>query len=160
MVTHDQNEAFAMADLIGVMHQGQLEQWDRGYLLYHQPASRYVADFIGEGVCIPARMIAPSLVETLLGTLAINGNYPLDHKLEVLIRPDDIIADDDGPLEVTVKRRHFRGASYLYELESSDHTPLLGLFASHTSFPPGQRLRVRADDSLYPVCTLAEASYQ
>ena len=43
LVTHDQQEAFAIADRVGVMHDGNLEQWDRPYELYHRPATRYVA---------------------------------------------------------------------------------------------------------------------
>ncbi len=49
LVTHDQQEAFAMADYIGVMHQGQLLQWDTPYNLYHQPADPQIAAFIGDG---------------------------------------------------------------------------------------------------------------
>ncbi|WP_251357819.1 ABC transporter ATP-binding protein [Kangiella sp. TOML190] len=49
LVTHDQQEAFAMADYIGVMHQGQLLQWDTPYNLYHQPADPQIASFIGDG---------------------------------------------------------------------------------------------------------------
>jgi iron(III) transport system ATP-binding protein len=52
-VTHDQREAFAVSDRVGVMRAGRLEQWDQGYVVYHQPATRYVADFIGEGVFLP-----------------------------------------------------------------------------------------------------------
>jgi len=49
LVTHDQLEAFAIGDVIGVMNQGQLHQWDDAYNLYHRPATRFVADFIGHG---------------------------------------------------------------------------------------------------------------
>jgi iron(III) transport system ATP-binding protein len=67
LVTHDQQEAFAMADRVGVMHAGRLEQWDRPYELYHRPATRYVADFIGQGVFLPAKVITPLNVEIELG---------------------------------------------------------------------------------------------
>ena len=53
MVTHDQHEAFAMADEIGVMFEGRIQQWDAPYNLYHRPANRFVADFIGQGVLLP-----------------------------------------------------------------------------------------------------------
>jgi ABC-type Fe3+/spermidine/putrescine transport system ATPase subunit len=53
LVTHDQLEAFAIGDVIGVMNQGQLHQWDDAYSLYHRPATRFVADFIGHGVFTP-----------------------------------------------------------------------------------------------------------
>ena len=55
LVTHDQHEAFAIADEIGVMHEGRIEQWDSAYNLYHRPANRFVADFVGQGVFLPAR---------------------------------------------------------------------------------------------------------
>jgi iron(III) transport system ATP-binding protein len=57
MVTHDQMEAFAIADMVGVMQQAQLEQWDDAYSLYHRPATRFVADFIGHGVFLPGRLV-------------------------------------------------------------------------------------------------------
>ena len=53
LVTHDQYEAFAMADEIGVLNAGKLMQWDSGYNLYHRPGNRFVADFIGQGVILP-----------------------------------------------------------------------------------------------------------
>ena len=55
-VTHDQLEAFAIGDVIGVMHEGRLHQWDDAYTLYHRPATRFVADFIGHGVFAPATL--------------------------------------------------------------------------------------------------------
>ena len=50
LVTHDQHEAFAIADEIGVMKDGVIEQWDSAYNLYHRPRTRFVADFVGQGV--------------------------------------------------------------------------------------------------------------
>ena len=77
LVTHDQQEAFAMADQVGVMHEGRIEQWDRPYELYHRPATRYVADFIGEGVFLPARVLSSMNVEIELGEL--RGKWPLSY---------------------------------------------------------------------------------
>jgi iron(III) transport system ATP-binding protein len=59
-VTHDQLEAFALGDHIGVMHQGRLDQWAPAYELYHRPATRFVAEFVGHGVFIPAGVDATS----------------------------------------------------------------------------------------------------
>ncbi|WP_443114284.1 ABC transporter ATP-binding protein [Herbaspirillum seropedicae] len=59
MVTHDQMEAFAVADVVGVMRQGQLEQWDTPYALYHRPATRFAADFIGHGVLLQGQLRGP-----------------------------------------------------------------------------------------------------
>ena len=75
MVTHDQMEAFAVGDVVGVMQQGKLEQWDQPYTLYHRPASRFVADFIGHGLFVPGTLVGDVdaagkvTVETPLGRL-------------------------------------------------------------------------------------------
>ncbi len=79
-VTHDQLEAFAIGDMIGVVHQGQLQQWDDAYSLYHRPATRFVADFIGHGVFVPATL-APSgaggvVARTALGDLVDPATCP------------------------------------------------------------------------------------
>ena len=67
LVTHDQDEAFAMADEIGVMHQGEIQQWDTAFNLYHRPANHFVADFIGQGVFLPGKMLDAKNVEIELG---------------------------------------------------------------------------------------------
>src|SRR5690606_16010527 len=54
MVTHDQAEAFAMADHIGVMDRGRIMQWDSAEALYRRPQDRFVAGFIGRGTLVPA----------------------------------------------------------------------------------------------------------
>jgi iron(III) transport system ATP-binding protein len=69
LVTHDQHEAFAMADEIGVMNGGRIEQWDSAYNLYHRPASRFVADFVGQGVLLPGRLTGPAEIAVELGML-------------------------------------------------------------------------------------------
>ncbi len=60
MVTHDQMEAFAVGDVVGVMQQSRLEQWDQPYALYHRPATRFVADFIGDLSPFRARIVRKS----------------------------------------------------------------------------------------------------
>src|SRR5438128_298989 len=79
-VTHDQLEAFAIGDRIGVMHEGHLHQWDDAYTLYHRPATRFVADFIGHGVFAPAtlkRVGNQVVVHTDLGALTDGAECPL-----------------------------------------------------------------------------------
>ncbi|UCD89673.1 MAG: ABC transporter ATP-binding protein, partial [Desulfobacterales bacterium] len=76
LVTHNQNEAFAMADTIGVMKDGSLEQWDTAYNLYHRPKSQYVADFVGEGTLIKGRVTSADEVQTELGKLKGRFSYP------------------------------------------------------------------------------------
>jgi iron(III) transport system ATP-binding protein len=67
MVTHDQYDAFALGDQIGVMSQGKLLQWDSSFNLYHAPNSRFVANVMGDGVFINGRMVAKKTVKTIYG---------------------------------------------------------------------------------------------
>ncbi|MEY2718350.1 MAG: hypothetical protein RL539_1382, partial [Pseudomonadota bacterium] len=74
LVTHDQHEAFALADSVGVMSAGRVEQWDTAWRLYHQPRSRRVANFVGQGSFLQAQLMqreGKSLLQTELGELAI-----------------------------------------------------------------------------------------
>src|SRR6185295_4954519 len=96
LVTHDQQEAFAMADEIGVLHEGRIQQWDTAYNLYHRPANRFIADFVGQGAFLPATAVNARELEIELGLL--QGAAPHGGRsLEVLLRPDDVVHDDAAP---------------------------------------------------------------
>jgi iron(III) transport system ATP-binding protein len=145
LVTHNQNEAFAMADTIGVMRQGRLDQWDNAHNLYHRPQSQYVADFVGEGVLIHGKVMAADKVETSLGILKGPLSYPCKNgcSARVLLRPDDIIHDDTSPLKATVRRKRFRGANILYSLELKSKEHVLALVSSHHDHAIGQKIGIR-----------------
>jgi len=122
-VTHDQLEAFALGDVIGVMHQGKLQQWDDAYHLYHRPATRFVAEFIGHGVFAPAqlRREGDSLVlQTPLGELredlAHSDGEQVLGDCDVLLRADDIVHDDAAQVKAQIIRKAFRGSEFLYTL--------------------------------------------
>ena len=70
LVTHDQLEAFAMADQIAVLGGGRVHQWGTGFGLYHEPADRFVANFIGQGVLLPGTVVDELRVKTELGRVA------------------------------------------------------------------------------------------
>ncbi len=147
LVSHDQFEAFAFADQIGVLHEGRLRQWDSAYNLYHRPADRFVADFIGQGVLLPGWIEAGGRVKTELGELdglPLSGVAPGD-AVEVLVRPDDVIHDDASPLRADVVERAFRGAEFLYTLKLPSGARLLCLAPSHHNHAPGQPIGIRLD---------------
>ncbi|MGE3926948.1 MAG: ABC transporter ATP-binding protein, partial [Lautropia sp.] len=140
LVTHDQREAFAVGDLIGVMNAGRIEQWDRAYNLYHRPATRYVADFVGEGVFIPGTRTDGAghdhfHVRTELGYItppdACTHRHLPPSEVDVLLRPDDVVHDDGSPLQATVLRKAFRGAEFLYTLRLPSGVQVLALVPSH-----------------------------
>ena len=147
LVTHHQDEAFALADRVGVMHDGAVAQWDTAYNLYHEPANRYVANFIGEGVFLPGTLIAPDCVESSLGRIHGKRMYAFEPgtHVDLLVRPDDILPDPVGDIECRVVGRHFRGSETLYELELGDSTQVLARFPSHMDHAVDDRVRVRVD---------------
>jgi len=146
LVTHDQHEAFAVADLIGVMRAGRLEQWDSPYDLYHRPATRFVADFIGQGVFVPGEVIGPGEVQTEIGVLRANGtHWERGQAVDLLLRPDDVIHDDASELRAEVCQRTFRGAEFLYTLRMPNGTQLLSLVPSHHNHSIGEHIGVRIE---------------
>jgi len=145
LVTHDQLEAFAMADLIGVLGHGQIHQWGTGFGLYHEPADRFVADFIGQGVLLPATIHDEIRVRTELGRIAGDGPHGLapGSAAEVLIRPDDMLYDESSPRKAIVVERAFRGAEFLYTLRLASGTEVLCLVPSHHRHAIGEEIGVR-----------------
>ncbi len=145
LVTHDQHEAFAMADKICVLHEGSVQQCGSGYDLYHRPANRFVADFIGQGVIIPATVQSPDSVKTDLGI--IRGHEPIDEApgsmVDVLIRPDDVIHDDDSSESAIVVEKAFRGADFLYFLRMDSGIEVMCLAPSHHNHKINERIGIR-----------------
>ncbi len=118
LVTHNQHEAFAMADQIGVMSDGKLLQWDRADRLYYQPASRDVAAFVGEGAFISGRISSANEVETEIGNFAVPENYDCRSSLTTLfIRPEDVMIDPDSSTKARLIKSHFRGPGRLHTFE-------------------------------------------
>jgi iron(III) transport system ATP-binding protein len=147
LVTHDQQEAFAVADVVGVMQNGRLEQWDTPYQLYHRPATRFVADFIGQGVFIPGEVVGAGSVRTELGVVraSANGQWKTGSQVDLLLRPDDVIHDDASPLRAEVCQRAFRGAEFLYTLKLPSGMQLLSLVPSHHDHAVGERIGIRIE---------------
>ena len=143
LVTHDQHEAFAMADEIGILHAGRIQQWDVAYNLYHRPANRFVADFVGEGVFLPAKALNASQLEIELGVLQAESAGRRD--LEVLLRPDDVVHDDSAPTQAEVVHKAFRGAEILYTLRLASGRRVLALVPSHHNHALGERIGIRLD---------------
>jgi iron(III) transport system ATP-binding protein len=147
LVTHDQLEAFAVADEIGVLQEGGLVQWDTGYNLYHRPGNRFVADFIGRGVLLRGTVLNSQQVETELGI--IRGTIPSHCRkgcpVDALVRPDDIIHDDASGLLGEVVDKAFRGAEFLYSLRLPSGAKVLCLAPSHHDHPIGDRIGIRLD---------------
>ncbi|HET9699919.1 MAG TPA: ABC transporter ATP-binding protein [Burkholderiales bacterium] len=154
LVTHDQHEAFAIADEIGIMHGGEIQQWDIAYNLYHKPVNRFVADFVGQGVFLEGKVLNPRQVEIELGILT--GDIPREctqgcHlcgrgcSVEVLLRPDDVVHDDRSHMQAEVLHKAFRGADILYTLRLPGGGTVLSLVPSHHNHHIGEKIGIRLE---------------
>lgn len=148
LVTHDQLEAFAMADEIGVMREGEMLQWDSAYTLYHRPASPFVANFIGEGSFIRGQVTAAHSVSTALGVFndpAHDLSAWQGQAVDILIRPDDILHDDDAQLNAVVEHKNFRGSEFLYTLKLDNNEQVLCYAPSHHNHQLGEAIGINVE---------------
>ena len=159
LVTHNQQEAFAVADVGGVINQGAICQWDEVSELYRRPQCVFVADFVGDGAMIPGKLVSDREVDGPLGRLSGDESAagalarPGD-AVRVLLRPDEIVlAKNGGGKTATVVDKVFRGSSVLYTLELSGGERVLSALPGTTNFAAGERIEVRAEVarlSLFP----------
>ncbi|MDO6838420.1 ABC transporter ATP-binding protein [Paraglaciecola chathamensis] len=156
LVTHDQHEAFAMADKIGVLKEGHLLQWATAYQLYHRPVDKFVAGFIGQGTLLPGQIIMADSADdihlkTKLGVFSLTKaqieQFAGATNIDVLVRPDDIVHDDNSQNLALVMSRAFKGAHILYELALHDDpsATVLCLAPSHHDHALGERIGIRLD---------------
>jgi len=144
LVTHDQMEAFAMADKIAVMQLGRVQQCGTAFNIYHEPKTRFVADFIGLGEFLRASIKDEYSVDSVLGCLV--GDEPLGYvpgtEVELLIRPDDIQHCEDSPLTGRIVSKWFRGSHYLYHVQLDNKEVLPCITACHHDHDVGEDLGI------------------
>lgn len=152
LVTHDHHEAFLFADKIGVLKDGQIQQWDSGFNLYHRPNTPFVAEFVGKGRFIKGEVISSSSVNTAFGELQSLQpiTKPTGASVDVLLRPDDIVHDDSSRIKAEVLSRQFRGADILFQLKvpSLDKTESVivqCLSLSHHDHRVGEEIGIKLD---------------
>ena len=145
LVTHDQEEAFAVSDHVGVFKEGRLEQWDTPYNLYHEPMTPFVASFVGQGYFIRGQLTSPETVSTELGELRGNRAYtwPPGSAVDVLLRPDDLIHAPDSPLRARIVSKSFQGAATLYRLQLPTGIQLEAVFPSHIDYRPDDEVGIK-----------------
>ena len=125
-VTHDQIEAMELADRVAVIFDGELAQFDTPDVLYKQPASIEIADFMGATNVFPAQINGGSAV-LKFGTLTLD-NKPLDGSGSVMLRSEAIdlhlqaLPQTENVLQGTIASRDFFGANITYGVTCGDHT--------------------------------------
>jgi spermidine/putrescine transport system ATP-binding protein len=154
-VTHDQEEALTMSDRIVLMRQGKVEQVGSPEALYDRPASRYVADFIGE-----TNLIAGTVVKGGAGPVAIRAGervlrgwsdqpIPVDAQAWLSVRPEAIriLADgtggpDENLLEGTITETVYVGSLIRVHVSWAGEQQLVIQVPVGTAIRPGERIRV------------------
>jgi ABC-type Fe3+/spermidine/putrescine transport system ATPase subunit len=139
-VTHDREEAFAVADRIAIMNAGQIEQIDAPENIYYQPETRFVARFMGFNNILPVLHYAHAQAETALGTFTV----PAPAKF-VLIHPDSIHIDADGQYEGSIIACLFQGDKYQIKVAIADITLMFKIPADSRAPEIGQPIRVNLD---------------
>ena len=145
LVTHDREEAFAVADRVGVMIDGRLLQIDTPEQIYHFPASHDIAAFTGPCDFIPGHSVGDGRVATELGVLKCRSatcRMSQEESATVLIRPDDLelIPDRDG--QGTVVAREFRGDQVILSVRLDSGAIVRSRRRSFSTLPAGSRVRV------------------
>jgi putative spermidine/putrescine transport system ATP-binding protein len=130
-VTHDQSEALSIADRVGVMYQGKLEQLAAPAELYSRPATAFVAEFVGTMNRLPGLMNGGTV--TVAGrSLPVDGTAPASgSEVDVLVRPEAITlrpAEDGGGLIITTT---FLGSVTRVRARLADGTEVSADLPSH-----------------------------
>ena len=145
LVTHDREEAFSLADRIALMHDGEIVQSGRPEDLYHAPATRWAAEFVGPANFVPG-VVTNGRVETALGKFPLRSPHERA-AVDVLIRPETLELEPDPSGSAEVVRREFRGHDIFYGLEFADGTALVSQRPSTESARLGDRVNIRPHEA-------------
>ncbi|MDQ6849891.1 MAG: ABC transporter ATP-binding protein [Actinomycetota bacterium] len=133
-VTHDQEEALSIADRVGVLRAGKLEQCDAPATLYDRPATPFVAEFVGAMNRLPGSTEADGTVRIGAQVLAADGELPAPgQQVTVLVRPEAVVVSADEAGDSVVVVATFRGSSTRLRLLRGDGSEILADVPSHRS---------------------------
>ena len=138
-VTHDIEEALSIADRVAVMFDGQIEQIATPRDLYRRPATRQIAEWLGNANFLPGRSDGAH-VQCELGRLA--SDQQITGEVDVMIRPDWLTISTAGPGSGSVVDRIFYGHDQLIQIALDSGTAIQVRVLSDDEFLPGQRVSV------------------
>jgi iron(III) transport system ATP-binding protein len=142
LVTHDREEAFEMADRIGVMSGGRLQQVGDPEDLHRWPATEEVARLVCDACFLPARR-SGKFLSTELGVLPIGEEAPAEEDLMILVREDDVRLVPDESGEGVVENRVFRGPGHVIHVRLRSGVSIRCRSTDGSSARVGERVRVR-----------------
>ncbi|MCF0112847.1 MAG: ABC transporter ATP-binding protein [Bacilli bacterium] len=115
-VTHDQEEALTMSDRIIVMNNGVIQQNGTPEEIYNEPVNAFVADFIGESNIYNGTMSGPKQVRFIAANWPCVDDFPLNEKVDIVVRPEDFIIGEPGKgkIDGKIQSKIFQGVHYEY----------------------------------------------
>ena len=132
VITHNIKEAFQISDKIAFLSNKKIIQFDSAYNIYHKPLTKEIANFCGIGSFINGEIIDKNHVETSLGKhFGDTTSYEIGSSIDILIRPDDIIHDDDSTKSARVIEKNFHGSDFLYKLKLNSGENIFCYTPSH-----------------------------
>ena len=140
-VTHDQEEALFMGDRVAIMSQGRIEQLGTPEEIFENPATRFVAEFLGIPCFLPA-IATPDGLLTEIGFQAQSLDVSPGTPIEALVRPDDLSLRADPEGSARVVRSVFRGMDYLYDVALPSGRVVRCLGAHTVRYAPGTAVSV------------------
>jgi iron(III) transport system ATP-binding protein len=156
-VTHDQQEALAIADKVAVMRQGRLEQLGTPQEIYTYPASRFVAEFVTQANFLPAKRCG-QVWETEVGCFVDRRQETGDGKQEIgelMIRQEDLILQPAADGSAVIRKRCFLGRDYRYCLQTASGKELYARTPAQTALPLETRVHLSIVEqalNFFPAC--------
>jgi len=144
LVTHDQEEAFSMADKIAVMNNGSIEQIGTPEEIYHHPATIFVAEFVGKADFVEGT-INDGKILTEVGIFPGSSRLEDGDQIQLMIRPDDIAITPDRTGTGVIEDKIFKGSEILYTVSLQSGKNIHTSTSSSNIFDIGTRVRVTAD---------------
>lgn len=116
-VTHDQEEALTMSNTIVVMKDGVIQQIGTPEDIYNEPVNAFVADFIGESNIYNGTMVGKYQVKFLGQVFDCVDDFPINEKVDVVVRPEDIDIKKNGRVKGHIETKIFKGVHYEYVIK-------------------------------------------
>lgn len=144
-VTHDHDEAFAIASRVGVMRDGRIVQLGPPADVWRRPVDAWTASFLGFGPRFAATLTAGRITTPWGAGVAADPSHHHDGPVHVVVRPDAVQLDASGPVAATVTRVVFSGAFARVVLHAASGPELTVLVAPREAPRPGDATRVSFD---------------
>jgi iron(III) transport system ATP-binding protein len=153
LVTHDQEEALSMCDLVAVMNQGNLEQIGKPEALYQTPQSRFVAEFVTQANFLPARWENDGW-QTEIGWF--KSDFSSKDRSELMICQEAIQLIADRTSQIKIRDRQFLGREYRYWLVTPRGQAIYARTSIDVDLPTGTAVRLVVDSAATRVFSIVE----